>query len=171
MPAAASRSSCGRSRKVAPLLQPWTDTSPVPRRFRRRSLRPNAHWWSDCPSRVERVRRAKIVCTLGPATSTAERIEALVDAGMDVARLNLSHGSYDDHEKVYLSVRKAADATGHGVGVLVDLQGPKIRLGRFAAGAVDLVEGNAFTITTRSVSGDADVASTTYAGLPGDVTA
>jgi len=90
---------------------------------------------------------------------------------MDVARLNLSHGSYDDHEQVYLSVRKAADATGHGVGVLVDLQGPKIRLGRFAAGAVDLVEGNAFTITTRSVSGDADVASTTYAGLPGDVTA
>jgi pyruvate kinase len=111
------------------------------------------------------------VCTLGPATSTAERIEALVTAGMDVARLNLSHGSYDDHEQVYLSVRKAADATGHGVGVLVDLQGPKIRLGRFADGAVDLAEGGTFTITTRDLAGDAEVASTTYDGLPSDVAA
>jgi len=117
------------------------------------------------------VRRAKIVCTLGPATSTAERIEALVSAGMDVARLNLSHGSYDDHQQVYLSVRKAADTTGHGVGVLVDLQGPKMRLGRFAAGAVDLAQGDSFTITTRKVPGDAEVASTTYEGLPGDVAA
>ena len=87
------------------------------------------------------MRRAKIVCTLGPATSTPERIRALVDAGMDVARMNLSHGSYEDHEKVYRMVREAADATGHSVGDLVDLQGPKIRLGRFAAGPVDLDRG------------------------------
>ena len=117
------------------------------------------------------MRRAKIVCTLGPATSTAERIEALVTAGMDVARLNLSHGSYEDHQKVYRMVREAADATGHGVGVLVDLQGPKIRLGRFRAGAVDIEPGSSFTITTRSVPGDAQVASTTYDSLPGDVAA
>src|SRR3954469_22781067 len=90
---------------------------------------------------------------------------------MDVARLNLSHGSYDDHQQVYLSVRKAADTTGHGVGVLVDLQGPKMRIGRFAAGAVDLAQGDSFTITTRKVPGDAEVASTTYEGLPGDVAA
>ncbi|MDX6324288.1 MAG: pyruvate kinase [Nocardioidaceae bacterium] len=70
------------------------------------------------------VRRAKIVCTLGPATSTSERIKALVEAGMDVARLNLSHGTYAEHEQVYRMVREASDATGHGVGVLVDLQGP-----------------------------------------------
>ncbi len=115
------------------------------------------------------MRRAKIVCTLGPATSTPESILALVEAGMDVARLNLSHGDYEDHEKVYRMVRDASDATGHGVGVLVDLQGPKIRLGRFASGPVDLVEGQEITITTRPVPGDATVVSTTYAGLPGDV--
>jgi pyruvate kinase len=115
------------------------------------------------------VRRAKIVCTLGPATSTPESIKALVEAGMDVARLNLSHGDYADHEKVYRMVREASDSTGRGVGVLVDLQGPKIRLGRLASGPVDLQQGAEFTITTREVPGDATIASTTYTGLPGDV--
>ncbi len=109
------------------------------------------------------------MCTLGPATSTPERIRALVEAGMDVARLNLSHGDYEDHEKVYKMVREASDATGRGVGVLVDLQGPKIRLGRLASGPVDLGTGQEFTITTRDVPGDATIASTTYQGLPGDV--
>ncbi|CAA9329705.1 MAG: Pyruvate kinase [uncultured Nocardioidaceae bacterium] len=115
------------------------------------------------------MRRAKIVCTLGPATSTPERVRELVDAGMDVARLNLSHGSYEDHEKVYRMVRDAANATGHSVAVMVDLQGPKIRLGRLASGPVDLVEGQEITITTRDVPGDSEVVPTTYAGLPGDV--
>jgi pyruvate kinase len=115
------------------------------------------------------VRRAKIVCTLGPATSTPERIRELVEAGMDVARLNLSHGTYEDHERVYRMVRDASDATGRGVGILVDLQGPKIRLGRVAAGPVQLEAGQEFTITTRSVPGDAKIATTTYEGLPGDV--
>lgn len=109
------------------------------------------------------------MCTLGPATSSYERIKALVEAGMDVARLNLSHGSYADHEQVYEMVRRASDETGHGVGVLVDLQGPKIRLGRIADGPVELGVGDRFTITTRDVPGDASLASTTYAGLPGDV--
>jgi len=115
------------------------------------------------------VRRAKIVCTLGPAVNTPERIRALVEAGMDVARMNLSHGAYEDHEKVYRMVREASDATGHGVGIFADLQGPKIRLGRFADGPVQLQPGAEFTITTRDVAGDADICSTTYAGLPGDV--
>src|SRR5688572_7666936 len=88
---------------------------------------------------------------------------------MDVARLNLSHGDYADHEKVYRMVRHASDATGRGVGVLVDLQGPKIRLGRLASGPVDLQAGQSFTITTRDVPGDGTIASTTYDGLPGDV--
>ncbi len=88
---------------------------------------------------------------------------------MDVARLNLSHGSYEDHERVYRMVREASDATGRGVGVLVDLQGPKIRLGKLASGPVELEEGAEFTITTRPVPGDGSVASTTYGGLPGDV--
>ncbi len=115
------------------------------------------------------MRRAKIVCTLGPATSTASAVLALVTAGMDVARLNLSHGARAEHEEVYRFVREAGDVTGRSVGVLVDLQGPKIRLGRFAGGAAVLVEGAQFTITTEPVVGDATIASTTYGGLPGDV--
>jgi pyruvate kinase len=115
------------------------------------------------------VRRAKIVCTLGPAASTAERLEELVQAGMDVARLNLSHGSHAEHEERYRNVRKAAELFGRNVGVLVDLQGPKIRLGTFADGQVELERGAQFTITTDAVSGDAHRGSTTYPGLPGDV--
>ncbi|HET7356267.1 MAG TPA: pyruvate kinase [Nocardioidaceae bacterium] len=115
------------------------------------------------------MRRAKIVCTLGPSTDTQDRVRALVDAGMDVARLNLSHGSHADHERVYHLIRRASDESGHGVGIVADLQGPKIRLGTFASGPVTLEEGAAFTITTRDVLGDQDICSTTYDGLPGDV--
>jgi pyruvate kinase len=112
------------------------------------------------------MRRAKIVCTLGPAVSG--RLRELVDAGMDVARLNLSHGTYAEHEERYREVRKASDETGRAVGVLVDLQGPKIRLGTFACGPVALVEGDTFTITTDAAPGDAALVSTTYPGLAGD---
>jgi pyruvate kinase len=115
------------------------------------------------------MRRAKIVCTLGPATSSLEGVRALVSAGMDVARLNLSHGDYSDHENVYRNVRQASDESGRGVGILVDLQGPKIRLGVFAGGPVLLSNGELFTITTEDVPGDASLVSTTYSGLPGDV--
>jgi pyruvate kinase len=80
------------------------------------------------------MRKAKIVCTLGPATNTYEQIRTLIDAGMNVARMNLSHGTYDDHEKVYANIRKASEDLGKNVAVLVDLQGPKIRLGNFADG-------------------------------------
>jgi pyruvate kinase len=111
------------------------------------------------------------VCTLGPAVNTPERIRALVDAGMDVARMNLSHGSYADHDRVYRMVRQAADESGHGVGIFADLQGPKIRLGVVEDGPVQLHEGQEFTITTRDVRGDASICSTTYTGLPGDVDA
>ncbi len=109
------------------------------------------------------------MCTLGPATQSLERIRELVAAGMDVARMNLSHGSYADHEEVYRNVRRAADESGHGVGVFVDLQGPKIRLAKFAEGSAQLTKGQTFVITTRDVPGDGQVAGTTYAGLPGDV--
>ncbi len=115
------------------------------------------------------MRRAKIVCTFGPATSTPERIRELVDAGLDVARLNLSHGTYAEHERIYRMIREAAEESGRGVGVMVDLQGPKIRLGKFAEGSANLVYGDRFTITTDECPGDAVRASTTYDGLPGDV--
>jgi pyruvate kinase len=117
------------------------------------------------------VARAKIVCTLGPATSSPEIIRKLIDAGMDVARLNMSHGSHADHERSYRMVRKAADESEHSVAIFADLQGPKIRLETFAAGPVVLAKGDPFTITTRDVEGDATICSTTYSGLPGDVSA
>jgi pyruvate kinase len=114
-------------------------------------------------------RRAKIVCTLGPATHSYERVRALVYAGMDVARLNFSHGSYDDHKQAYEWVREASDDSGRGVGVLVDLQGPKIRLGTFAEGPVVWATGEIVGITVEDVPGDHDLVSTTYKGLAQDV--
>ena len=117
------------------------------------------------------MRRAKIVCTLGPATSSPARIRDLVLAGMDIARLNLSHGEHSAHEKVYRAVRQASDETGRAVGILADLQGPKIRTGRFADGPVTLAAGDRFTVTTLDVPGDRERVSTTYAGMPGDVRA
>ncbi|HXJ67687.1 MAG TPA: pyruvate kinase [Verrucomicrobiae bacterium] len=115
-------------------------------------------------------RRAKIICTLGPATSSPEKIRALVDAGMDVARLNFSHGTRDEHAEVYRYVREASDASHHAVAVLVDLQGPKIRLGEFEDGGVTLAPGDRFTITTEPVEGTRELASTTYSFLAKDVT-
>ncbi|MDQ2850589.1 pyruvate kinase [Dermatophilaceae bacterium Sec6.4] len=115
------------------------------------------------------MRRAKIVCTLGPATSSAERCRELVEAGMDVARLNLSHGAYEDHEIVYHNLRKAAEDSGRPLAILCDLQGPKIRTGRFSGGPVVLAVGDRFTITVDEVDGTQDRVSTTYKGLPGDV--
>ncbi|MBA2768888.1 MAG: pyruvate kinase [Sporichthyaceae bacterium] len=117
------------------------------------------------------MRRAKIVCTLGPATSSTEQINALVAAGMDVARLNLSHGDRADHETVYRRIRQASDDSKRAIAVLVDLQGPKIRLGSFGSGPVQLVNGAEFTITTENVAGNVHMVSTTYDGLPGDVAA
>src|SRR5580704_2277645 len=116
-------------------------------------------------------RRAKIVCTLGPATSSQERINALITAGLDVARLNLSHGSHVDHLHSYQLVRAGSDAIGRSVGVLADLQGPKIRLGEFPGGPVRLTAGDEFTITTDDIPGDRHEASTTYQGLADDVRA
>jgi pyruvate kinase len=115
------------------------------------------------------MRRAKIVATLGPATSSYENIRAIIDAGVDVARMNLSHGSYDVHEGVYANVRKAAEDSGRAVAVMVDLQGPKIRLGKFDGGPFDLAVGDIFTITIDEVLGTKELSGTTYKGLPGDV--
>ncbi|SCK29304.1 pyruvate kinase [Streptomyces sp. WMMB 714] len=118
------------------------------------------------------MRRAKIVSTLGPATNSYEQIKALVDAGMDVARLNMSHGSHAEHEERYHRVRKAAEEAGRSVGVLADLQGPKIRLGCFREGPVLLERGDEFTITVEEdVEGDRSRCGTTYPGLAADVSA
>jgi pyruvate kinase len=113
-------------------------------------------------------RRTKIVCTIGPATASPDRIRELVATGMDVARLNFSHGNRDDHKRVYEMVRRASDAEGRAVGILADLQGPKIRLGRFAAGPVEWRTGEEVRITVDDVTGTHDRVSTTYHGLAGD---
>ena len=117
------------------------------------------------------MRRAKIVATLGPATSTYEQVRAIIDAGVDVARMNLSHGDYTVHEANFANVRKAADDAGRPVAVLVDLQGPKIRLGKFAAGPHELAVGDIFKITTEEVLGTKELVGTTFKGLPADVNA
>jgi pyruvate kinase len=114
-------------------------------------------------------RRAKIVCTLGPATDTVERCRALVEAGMDVARLNFSHGAHSEHGRRYHEVRQAAEAAGRNVAVLADLQGPKIRLGRFAEGPVVWATGERVRITVEDVEGTHDRVSTTYKELAVDV--
>ncbi|MBJ7340839.1 pyruvate kinase [Mycolicibacterium sp.] len=113
-------------------------------------------------------RRGKIVCTLGPASSSDEQIRALVEVGMDVARLNFSHGDHADHEIAYKRVRAASDVTGRAVGILADLQGPKIRLGRFADGPTVWVAGETVRITVDEVEGTHGRVSTTYKELARD---
>ncbi|MFM6981812.1 MAG: pyruvate kinase [Microbacteriaceae bacterium] len=115
------------------------------------------------------MRRAKIVATLGPATNSYDNIKAIIEAGVNVARMNLSHGSHEVHEGVYANVRQAAADLGKPVAVLVDLQGPKIRLGKFAAGPHELAVGDIFTITTEDIEGTKEICGTTFKGLPQDV--
>ena len=114
-------------------------------------------------------RRAKIVCTLGPSTDTPERARALVDEGMDVARLNFSHGDHAEQGRRFHEVRLAAEAAGRNIAVLADLQGPKIRLGRFANGPVDWRTGERVRITIEECEGTHDRVSTTYKHLADDV--
>ncbi|RRC96231.1 pyruvate kinase [Schaalia canis] len=114
------------------------------------------------------MRRAKIVCTLGPATSSPEQVQALVDAGMDVARINRSHGTPEEHEAMIERVRRASQTSGRAVAILVDLQGPKIRLETFAEGPQYLEIGDIFTITIEDVPGTKERVGTTFKGLPGD---
>ena len=114
------------------------------------------------------MRRAKIVCTMGPAVESPVKVKELIAAGMNMARLNLSHGSYEEHQARLDRVRSAAKEAGKAVAILVDLQGPKIRLARFENGPHDLARGDIFTITTDDVPGTKERVGTTYKGLPGD---
>ncbi|MHA7633897.1 pyruvate kinase [Corallococcus sp. M7] len=116
------------------------------------------------------MRRAKIVCTLGPASQTPEMLEALLEAGMDVARLNFSHGSHEQHQANIDMLRAASLKVRKAVGILGDLQGPKIRTGRFVTGSTELKHGATFHITTdETVKGTDEIVSTTYPHLAADV--
>jgi pyruvate kinase len=114
------------------------------------------------------MRRAKIVCTMGPAVESSEKVHELIAAGMNMARLNLSHGGYDEHQSRLDLVRSVAAETNQPIAILVDLQGPKIRLARFANGPHDLARGDIFTITADEVEGTKERVGTSYKGLPGD---
>jgi pyruvate kinase len=115
------------------------------------------------------MRRAKIVATMGPSCSSYEQIRAVIEAGVNIARLNMSHGSYEVHQEVFNNLKRAAEDTGTPVGILADLQGPKIRLERFADGPHRLEPGDLFTITVEDTPGTKDLVGTTYKGLVGDV--
>jgi pyruvate kinase len=115
------------------------------------------------------MRRAKIVATIGPAISSYDNLVRAIQAGVNVARLNMSHGDHSVHDASYENLRRASEELGQTVAILADLQGPKIRLGRFADGPHTLLPGDVFTITTRDIEGTAEICSTTHKGLPGDV--
>ena len=116
------------------------------------------------------MRYTKIVCTLGPASNTEDKLAALIEAGMNVARLNFSHGTHEEHAATLGRVRRVSNRLGKPVAILQDLQGPKIRTGTLAGGeAVELQENAEFTITAREIVGNAHEVSTTYTGLPDDV--
>src|SRR5439155_890615 len=118
------------------------------------------------------MRRAKIVCTLGPASTSQEMMEKLLDAGMDVARLNFSHGSHEQHKDVIDRIRTASLRVRKGVGILQDLQGPKIRTGKVKDDSIELEDGKEIEITTEeSVVGTPNLISTTYQHLATDVNA
>jgi pyruvate kinase len=115
--------------------------------------------------------RAKIICTLGPSSHTYEQIHALAEAGMSVARLNFSHGSYDDHRLLVETVRKVSRDSNKSIAILQDLQGPKIRVQTFEKGKVTLTNGAPFTLTVRPVTGTEQIVSVSYPAFNKDVKA
>ncbi|RJF72278.1 MULTISPECIES: pyruvate kinase [Deinococcus] len=115
-------------------------------------------------------RSTKIVATIGPASRDPETLRRMIDAGMNVVRMNFSHGDKEDHRQTLQMVREIAAQKGVTIGILQDLQGPKIRVGRFPEGSVTLAPGDKFTITMDDVEGDATRVSSTYKGLAQDVT-
>jgi pyruvate kinase len=115
------------------------------------------------------MRKTKIVVTIGPSTESEEMAEKILSAGMDVARLNFSHGDTAVHEKRLLNIRAASEKTGLPCMILQDLGGPKIRIGDFAAGAVTLKDGDEFTLTTDYILGDQKKVTVNYPNLPHEV--
>ncbi len=114
------------------------------------------------------MRRTKIICTLGPASSTEDVIEKLAHGGMNIARLNFSHGDHASHGATIDAVKSVRERLGLPIGILLDTKGPEIRLGNFAGGHVSLVEGQRFTLSTEPCEGDSQCAMVNYRELPQD---
>ncbi len=115
------------------------------------------------------MRKTKIVCTIGPASEELEVILELIKNGMNVARLNFSHGNYEEHQRRIERIKQAREILGKHVAILLDTKGPEIRTGSFKDGEAFLEEGREFILTSRDVLGDASISSITYKGLPQDV--
>jgi len=114
--------------------------------------------------------KTKIVCTIGPASESSEVATQMILAGMNVARLNFSHGDFSSHAKIIENLRAASHAAGTPVAIMADLPGPKIRIGEFAQEPVELKIGDRFTLTTRDITGDASRVFVNFARLPQVVT-
>ncbi len=114
-------------------------------------------------------KKTKIVCTIGPATETVEKLKDLVDAGMNVMRLNFSHGDFAEHQNRVENLRKVVEKTGKNIAILQDLGGPKIRIGEFEKGLIVLKEGQTFTLTTDKVMGNEERVYVNYPLLPKEV--
>ena len=114
-------------------------------------------------------RKAKIVCTIGPSSASYDGITGLVKAGMDIARLNFSHGTHAGHKKIIEVIRSVSQDTNKNIAILQDLQGPKIRVGHFTDGQVTLSPGASFTLTTRDIPGSANIVSVSYPSFAKDV--
>ncbi len=115
------------------------------------------------------LRRTKIVATIGPATSQPDVLKALIKAGATTLRLNFSHGTHEDHQRSIRLIRQTAFELNQPVGILQDLQGPKIRLGRFEAGPITLAKGDRFTLTSQAIPGTQEISSVTYEPLADEV--
>ena len=116
-------------------------------------------------------RRTKIVCTIGPATSSEAQLQALIENGMNAARVNFAHGTHPDHRAVIARIRSLAERIGLPVAILQDLAGPKVRVGAFVGGTIELNVGDSFTLTTRAIVGDERQVSVSYPFLPSEVKA
>ena len=113
--------------------------------------------------------RTKIVATIGPATSSLENLKAIINEGVDVCRLNFSHGSYEDHQKVVDNIKKANEELGTNVCMLLDLQGPKLRVGEMENGKVELIQGEIIEVTTEKCVGTSNRIYINFENLPKDV--
>lgn len=116
------------------------------------------------------MRKTKIICTLGPATDREGVLRQLAESGMDVARLNFSHGTHEEQKRRIDAIKAIREELGLPLALLLDTKGPEIRLKEFKQPKIFLKAGDKFTLTTREVEGDETIASITFAGLPDDVT-
>lgn len=126
-----------------------------------------ARWMAQ----IDLSRRTKIVATIGPATESPERLKELIEAGATTFRLNFSHGDHSEHAARIATIRQVSADLGKHIGILQDLQGPKIRLGRFADGPITLGKGDSFSLTSRAVACNQQIATVTYDKLADEVTA